>query len=83
MEPGWEQGGSAMISFPAFQIIMAVLLAVAVAIPLFGCWRLCRRVGLPGWASLVILVPVANAAAVFWLAFAHLPRSRAMARRPS
>jgi hypothetical protein len=57
-----------MISFHVFQMGLLVLLACAVMAPLPGCWRICQRAGWPGWLSLLIVIPVVNAVAVFWLA---------------
>jgi hypothetical protein len=71
-----------MISFHVFQMVLFVLLVCAVMAPLPGCWRICQRAGWPGWMSLVIVIPVVNAVAVFCLA-----RSRrdqfSVAPRPS
>ena len=60
-----------MISFPVFQISLLVLLAVAVVVPLPGCWRICQRAGWSGWLSLVIVIPIVNAIAIYWLALSR------------
>jgi hypothetical protein len=57
-----------MISFHTFQLGLLFLLTIAVLAPLPGCWRICQRTGRPGWMSLVIVIPVVNAIAVFLLA---------------
>jgi hypothetical protein len=57
-----------MISFDVFQMGLLVMLVCAVMAPLPGCWRICQRAGLPGWMSLLIVIPVVNAVAVFLLA---------------
>jgi hypothetical protein len=57
-----------MISFHVFQMGLLVLLVCAVMVPLPGCWRICQRAGWPGWMSLLIVIPVVNAVAVFCLA---------------
>ena len=54
-----------MISFQVFQMCLLVLLVCAVMVPLPGCWKICQRAGWPGWMSLLIVIPVVNAAAVF------------------
>ena len=39
----------------------------------FACWKIVRKAGYPGVASLLILIPVLNLVAVFFLAFADWP----------
>ena len=63
-----------MIPFHLFQMILLVVLVCAVMVPLPGCWRICRRAGWPGWMSLLIVIPVVNAVAVFL--FVNLSPSR-------
>jgi hypothetical protein len=46
---------------------LLVILACAIMAPLPGCWRICQRAGFPGWMSLLIVIPVVNAVAVFLL----------------
>ena len=58
------------MSFQTFQMIFLAALALAVLLPMPACWRLCRRAELPGWASLLVLIPIVNVAAVYWFAFA-------------
>jgi hypothetical protein len=70
-----------MISFHIFQMGLLVLLVCAVMAPLPGCWRICRRAGWPGWASLLIVVPVVNAVAVFWVAYSRCDQFSAAPRR--
>jgi hypothetical protein len=57
------------MSFVQFQVALAVVMAIPIGVGIIGCWRLCRRLGLPGWSSLIVLVPVVNLAAVYWVAF--------------
>jgi hypothetical protein len=59
------------MSFAQFQVVLAAVMIVPIAAGLIGCSRLCRRIGLPGWSSLIVLLPVVNIAAVYWLAFAR------------
>ena len=59
------------MSFAQFQVALAAAMILPIAAGLIGCSRLCRRVGLPGWGSLIVLVPIVNIAAVYWLAFAR------------
>ena len=61
-----------MNSFQAFQMGLLALLIGAVAAPVPGCWRICRRAGYSGWFSLVIFIPIINAVAIYWLAY-HRP----------
>ena len=69
-----------MISFHVFQMGLLVILACAVMAPLPGCWRICQRAGFPGWMSLLIVVPVVNAVAVFLLARSRPGQLSAMPR---
>jgi hypothetical protein len=70
-----------MISFHVFQMGLLVMLACAVMAPLPGCWRICQRAGLPGWLSLLIVIPVVNAVAVFLLARSRHGQFSARPRR--
>lgn len=58
------------MSFQTFRMLLLAAFALAVLLPMPACWRLCRRAGLPGWASLVMLIPIVNVAAVYRFAFA-------------
>jgi hypothetical protein len=57
-----------VISFHVFQMGLFVILACAIMAPLPGCWRICQRAGWPGGMSLLIVIPVVNAVAIFLLA---------------
>ena len=70
-----------MISFHIFQMGLLVMLVCAVMAPLPGCWRICQRAGWPGWMSLLIVIPVINAVAVFWLARSRPDQFGAALRR--
>jgi hypothetical protein len=39
-------------------------------------WRICKRVGYSPWLSLLILVPLANLAFIYYLAFADWPSEK-------
>ncbi|WP_166268877.1 hypothetical protein [Marinobacter caseinilyticus] len=54
-----------------------LLIAIVVVTPV---WRICRRIGYPGWMGLLILVPVANLALLYFLAFADWPADKTGAR---
>jgi hypothetical protein len=70
-----------MISFHAFQMGLLLLLFCAVMAPLPGCWKICRRAGWPGWMSLLIVIPIVNAAAVFLFVNSKPSRVNAALRR--
>ena len=55
--------------FHAFWLIGTIL----VIIPF---WRLCARVGLSPWLSLLLFIPLANIIFVYYLAFAEWPSQR-------
>ena len=57
-----------MIPFHVFQMVLLGVLLCAVMAPLPGilCWRILPAGGGgPGWMSLLIVIPVVNAIAVF------------------
>jgi uncharacterized protein (DUF983 family) len=56
-----------------------LVVGALVMIPL---WRLCTRLGFPGWLSLAALVPFANLLLLYFLAFADWPRDRSEGRAP-
>lgn len=57
-----------------------LMAAVLVVVPL---WRLCTRLGFPGWIALAALVPVANVGLLYFLAFAEWPRDRSASAPPA
>ena len=48
-------------------------IAVLFVVPFF---RICARVGYPGWLSLLVLIPVANLIFLYFLAFSQWPAQR-------
>ena len=65
------------MTFAEFQVALVAVMIVTIAAGLIGALRICRRIGLPAWSSLIVLVPVVNIAAVYWLAFVRRWRSAA------
>jgi hypothetical protein len=53
--------------FGFFGMLVAGLLLV---VPL---WRICARVGYPGWLSLAALIPLVNVLFLYFLAFSAWP----------
>jgi hypothetical protein len=49
---------------------------IAVAIAIIPFWRICDRVGLSPWLSLLLLIPLANIVFIYYLAFADWPGRR-------
>ncbi len=49
---------------------------IMAAIAIIPFWRICSRVGLSPWLSLLLLVPLANLIFVYYLAFADWPSQR-------
>lgn len=47
-----------------------LLLALVVIVPI---WRICQRVGYPGWLSLLMLIPIANLGLLYFIAFSRWP----------
>lgn len=56
-----------------FGPFMFLLMAALVVVPF---WRIFTKAGYSGWFSLLMLVPVVNIAALYFLAFADWPRLR-------
>ena len=52
---------------------MFILMAALVVIPF---WRIFAKAGFSSWLSLLMLVPVVNLVALYYLAFADWPRLR-------
>jgi predicted PurR-regulated permease PerM len=63
------------IGFP--ELIIFILIAVMSGIVIWPATRICRRVGLPWWLGLLIVVPIANVILLWVLAFAEWPLERA------
>ena len=59
-----------MGSFSIWHLIVFVALAALMLIPA----RVLSRMGYPGWACLLLLVPVVNIAAIWWLALKPWPK---------
>lgn len=53
--------------------VLGLLAAVIVVYPL---WRICAKAGYPGWLAMLALVPLANVALLYFLAFAEWPALR-------
>ena len=49
-----------------------LLLGITIALVL-PFWMICTKVGLPGWFSLAVFVPVLNILFLYYLAFAEWP----------
>ncbi len=47
-----------------------LVVAVIVVIP---AWRICQRMGFPGWFGVLILVPVVNILLLYFIAFNDWP----------
>jgi hypothetical protein len=59
---------------------LLVILVCAVMAAMPGCWRICQRVGWSRWMSLLIVIPVVNAVAVFLLTRSRRDQFRAALR---
>lgn len=49
----------------------------------FPLWRICTRVGFPGWLSLAALLPFANLLLLYFIAFSQWPVERRSRTKPS
>ncbi|MFU8817286.1 MAG: hypothetical protein ACNA7W_18205 [Pseudomonadales bacterium] len=50
-----------------------LVMAAVVVVPF---WRICGKAGYSGWLSLLILIPIANLALLYFLAFSSWPGQR-------
>ncbi len=50
-----------------------LFLIAAAAILVLPAWKLSSRLGFPGWLGVLILVPLANLLALYFIAFAPWP----------
>lgn len=60
---------------------LPVLIVAAIVVVPF--WRICSKAGYPGWLSLLIVLPIANIALLYYLAFSEWPSQRREAPPPS
>ena len=49
---------------------------IGTIIAILPIWRICDRVGLSPWLSLLLFIPLANIISVYYLAFAEWPSQR-------
>ena len=49
---------------------------IAGALVVVPLWRICTRLGFPGWLSLAVFIPLANLLFMYFLAFSEWPRDR-------
>jgi hypothetical protein len=56
---------------------------LAAIIAIIPFWRICDRVGLSPWLSLLLLIPLANIIFVYYVAFAEWPSRRGSAGGPA
>lgn len=50
-----------------------LVMAIVVVVPV---WRLCQRLGYPGWMGILILIPMVNLALLYFIAFTDWPKDR-------
>lgn len=55
---------------------------IVAAIAIIPFWRICTRVGISPWLSLLLIVPVANLIFIYYLAFSDWPAVGGGAGRP-
>jgi hypothetical protein len=52
---------------------------IGIIIAIIPFWKICDRVGLSPWLSLLLLIPLANIIFVYYVAFAEWPAQRGSA----
>ncbi len=50
-----------------------LVIALVLVIP---AWRICQRMGYPGWLGILILIPLVNLFLLYFIAFADWPRDK-------
>lgn len=50
-----------------------LIVAIVVVVPV---WRICQRVGYPGWFGVLILIPIVNLVLLYVLAFSEWPAEK-------
>ncbi|MFC4257498.1 hypothetical protein ACFOZ5_00470 [Marinobacter lacisalsi] len=50
-----------------------LVMAIVVVVPV---WRICQRIGYPGWMGILILIPMINLFLLYFIAFADWPNNR-------
>lgn len=60
-------------TWPLEHPILWIVGAIVVVIPM---WRICDRMGHPGWFSIAALIPLLNVVLLYYLGFADWPRDR-------
>ena len=55
---------------------------IAAIIAIIPFWRICDRVGLSPWLSLLLLIPLANIIFIYYLAFSEWPSQRGAGGTP-
>lgn len=59
--------------FGSLGLLEVIFLAAAALVLVVPAWKLCSRLGFPGWFGVLILVPLVNLALLYFLAFAPWP----------
>jgi hypothetical protein len=62
------------VTFSQFQIFLAAVLGLLVAIPLVLSWRILRRRGRRAWPALLLVVPGINLVALYAMAYGRRTR---------
>ena len=69
-----------IIGSPSFVVMCLIVGIVAVV----AFWRICAKVGFPGWYGVGVVIPMVNIVLVLFLAFAEWPLERKLSgSRPS
>lgn len=50
-----------------------LVMAVVVVVPV---WRICQRIGYPGWMGILVLIPMVNLVLLYFIAFTDWPNDR-------
>jgi hypothetical protein len=59
-----------------FSVFVAGCAFVFLVVPVFPVWRICRRLGLPSWLALFMLIPLANVILLCIIGFQKSPTER-------
>jgi len=69
MMEGHMYGNAMWAGHWLWMLVMAVFLVVP-------AWRICQRIGYPGWMGILIIVPMVNLVFLYFIAFAKWPMNK-------
>ena len=66
-------------SMGAGHFLWMLVIAIVLVIP---AWRLCQRIGYPGWMGILAMVPLLNLGLLYFIAFSNWPVNKNSEDKP-